>query len=390
MNTTFANLAPQELPTVSKSSTRSTLRQFVSGRLSPATVRVWWWVAGIMTFHMLSQLPQLILFQLDRPQRPSWIVILLRYGLAWFSWVLVSPLVFWFGRLFPIARKNLIRNLLIHLVWSSVTGSLAILLFYLSFALISPEASWRFLSATFALPGLLEAMTNNALFYTIVLGIHQANLYFSVYQDREFRLQQAQLLILKSQLQPHFLFNTLNTISAHMYSNVEKADVMITHLGDFLRSTLRDLGDQEVPLRRELETLNSYLQIELMRFDDRLKLELEVDPAVMNARVPNLILQPLVENAIKHGIAPYTLDGHIGIKAQRVDGQLWLQVRDSGPGTAQVEASESIGIGLANTRARLEHLYGSEYQFELTNEMGRGAAVDIKIPYKEFDDSNSL
>jgi two-component system, LytTR family, sensor kinase len=365
-------------------------RQFVSRRWSPATIRVWWWILGIWTFHMFSQIPQLILFQLERPQRSSWAIIFFRYLLSWFSWLLVSPLVFWFGRLFPIGRRHLIRNLLIHLAWSWVVGTIAILVFCASLALISPAASWRFLSSMFALPELLRAITHSTFFYTVVLGIHQANLYFSVYQDREFRLRQAQLLLLKSQLQPHFLFNTLNTISAHMYSNVEKADVMITHLGDFLRSTLKDLGDQEVTLRRELETLNSYLQIELMRFDNRLKLNLEVDPAVMNARVPNLILQPLVENAIKHGIAPFTLEGQIEIKARRTDNRLWLQVHDSGPGMSQVQTSESVGIGLANTRARLEHLYGNEYQFELRNELGHGVTVDIRIPYKEIHDDDGL
>jgi two-component system LytT family sensor kinase len=388
MNSSFSKRAPSEFSTFSKQDVRSRFRHFTSG-LSPGTIHAWWWVLGILSFQMLSEIPQLIFYHLERPQRPSWAMILLRYLLAWFTWVLVTPLIFWFGRLFPIGRKNLIRNLLIHLVWSWITGTIATLLFYLSFSLFSPAASWRFLSSIFRFPELLRLMTNRTLFYTVVLGIHQANIYFSVYQDREFRLQQAQLQILKTQLQPHFLFNTLHTISAHMYSNVEKADLMITHLGDFLRSTLRDLGDQEVTLRHDLETLNSYLQIELMRFDNRLKLEMEVDPAVMNARVPNLILQPLVENAIRHGIAPYTLDGYIGIRAQRIDDQLWLQVRDSGPGISQVEASEKIGIGLANTRARLEHLYAGQYRFELRKEIAGGFAVDIRIPYREFSDQSS-
>ena len=354
-------------------------------KFSRWTLRAWWWVLGILTFHMLSQLPQLILFQMERSQRPSWSLILIRYLLAWFSWVLVAPLVFWFGRLFPIGRKNLFRNLLIHLGWSVVTGFLTTLVFYLSLSLFSPTLSGRFLASLFHLPKLLDAITNNSFFYTVVLGIHQANIYFSVYQDRELRLQQAKLQILKSQLQPHFLFNTLHTISAHMYSDVKKADLMITYLGDFLRSTLRDLGDQEVTLRHELDTLYSYLQIELMRFDNRLKLEMDIDPAVMNARVPNLMLQPLVENAIKHGIAPYTLDGCLGIAAHRTDDKLWLQVRDSGPGISKDEAPEKAGIGLANTRARLEHLYGNEYQLELNNEPAGGFTVDIRIPYREFD-----
>src|SRR5262249_40591374 len=184
----------------------------------------------------------------------------------------------------------------------------------------------------------------------------------------EARLAQAQLQALKMQLHPHFLFNTLHAISALMRKDVEEADRMITRLSDLLRLTLENVGAQEATLRQELEILGRYLEIEQRRFGDRLQVKMEIEPETLDARAPNLILQPLVENAIRHGIAPRSAPGLIEIRASRAGDKLELQVRDNGVGLP-TDHREPIkeGVGLANTRARLEQLYGAAYRFEVNN-----------------------
>jgi LytS/YehU family sensor histidine kinase len=169
-----------------------------------------------------------------------------------------------------------------------------------------------------------------------------------------------------------------------MHEDVETADRMVVYLGDFLRTTLTDVGGQEVSLKRELEMLNNYLQIERVRFQDRLQVHMDIEPEALDACVPNLILQPLVENAIKHGIAPFSLDGRIDIRAQRENGMLRIQVCDDGPGISDERRVPAEGVGLANTRARLQHLYGAAHRLELKNVSGAGFVVDLKLPFREF------
>jgi sensor histidine kinase YesM len=160
---------------------------------------------------------------------------------------------------------------------------------------------------------------------------------------------------------------------------------MLARLGDFLRLTLSDSGVQETSLHRELEFLKSYLEIEQFRFEDRLSVSMEIDPQSLDARVPNLILQPIVENAIKHGVAPRESGGHITIRAMRYAAVLYLQVRDDGPGLhPQRSVGElfDVGVGLSNTKDRLQNLYGHDYRFELENAPHGGLIVTLEIPFK--------
>jgi LytS/YehU family sensor histidine kinase len=188
------------------------------------------------------------------------------------------------------------------------------------------------------------------------------------------------------QLHPHFLFNALHSISALVHTDPDAADKMIARLGDFLRLTLETSAAQEVPLRQEIEFLNCYLEIERIRFGERLTTRLDVDPQVLNCRVPNLILQPIVENAIRHGVAPRSAPGHVEISAAGVGGVLRLQVKDNGHGLPESTAAASRGsqqqggVGLSNTRARLQQLYGTSYRFELANSPAGGAVVTLEIP----------
>jgi LytS/YehU family sensor histidine kinase len=229
---------------------------------------------------------------------------------------------------------------------------------------------------------LLRRLPVLLLTYLVIVLNLVALDYYRKYRDREYRLVQAQLQALKAQLQPHFLFNTLNSISTLMHEDVEAADRMVVSLGDLLRATLSEVGGQEVTLRRELEVLDLYLRIQLIRFQDRLRVNRDVDPRALDACVPNLVLQPLVENAIKHGIAPHSVDGVIDISARVEGATLVLSVRDDGPGLQQAGRETAEGVGLSNTRARLERLYGAAQGMKYGNASAGGFEVELRIPFR--------
>ena len=213
--------------------------------------------------------------------------------------------------------------------------------------------------------------------------------YYRKYRDRELRasklaaqLAEAQLTVLKMQLDPHFLFNTLHAVSSLMHEDLEAVDEMITRLSDLLRLSLENVNDQEVTLKREMEFLQGYVEIQRTRFRDRLTVHMDIDPVAFDAMVPNMILQPLVENAVTHGIAPRSTAGEIRIRARRADGLLRLEVIDNGKGLADDLANLSNkGLGLANTRARLRQLYGGRYHFSLQRGTPEGVVVTLEIPY---------
>jgi LytS/YehU family sensor histidine kinase len=227
--------------------------------------------------------------------------------------------------------------------------------------------------------------------YWAILGIRQSLEYYRKLRERELQatrlqgqLAQAQLQVLKMQLHPHFLFNTLNTISALIHQNVDVADRMIARLGEMLRVTLENSGTQEVPLYQEVDFIQAYLEIEKARLGDRLAVTFNIDPEVSGALVPNLILQPLVENAVRHGIAPYSRPGRIDLNARRAADNLFVEIKDNGPGPAPSKKSSTrTGLGLANTRARLEQLYPALHRLEISNGANNGFAVTLLIPFHE-------
>jgi signal transduction histidine kinase len=198
----------------------------------------------------------------------------------------------------------------------------------------------------------------------------------------ELQLARSQLQVLKMQLDPHFLFNTFNAIAALMHRDAAAADRMLTRLSELLRITLARAGDQEVTLREELEFLRLYLEIQLSRFGDRLAVDWRVDPGAEGAAVPHLLLQPLVENAVQHGIAQVRGPGRIGITARRQGGQLVLEVTDTGPGLAEDWTPRPGGVGLSNTHARLEQMYGEDHSLEMYTRDEGGTAVVIALPYR--------
>ena len=200
-------------------------------------------------------------------------------------------------------------------------------------------------------------------------------------EQLEARLARAQLQSLRLQLHPHFLFNTLNTINALIGTDRRAAERVISGLSELLRMSLSSASEQEVTLARELELLAHYIEIQQIRFQDRLTVRFQIDPEARSALVPNLMLQPLVENAIRHGIAPRAAPGHVLVTARRRDERLELRVVDDGVGEA-AGAEHRDGVGLGNTRARLLSLYGADHRFEAGTPETGGFAVTLEIPYR--------
>ncbi|HEX7318170.1 MAG TPA: histidine kinase [Pyrinomonadaceae bacterium] len=339
-----------------------------------------WTLCGVL-LEASGYLPAFILGR--APALPWWKYF--QWGVTQlYIWWALTPLVALLVRRFPLERERPARSLAAYVTAGAViipAWTAAFTLLY--WALDGPGAPESFAK----LPSmwwveLLRRLPILLLTYLVILLNLVALDYYRKYRDREYRLMQAQLQALKAQLQPHFLFNTLNSISALMHEDVEAADRMVVSLGDLLRATLSEVGGQEITLRRELEVLDLYLRIQLIRFQDRLKVNTDVDPAALDACVPNLVLQPLVENAIKHGIAPHSVDGRIDIGARREGSSLILTVRDDGPGLSNEQDETTEGVGLSNTRARLERLYGAAQSLRYGNAARGGFEVELRIPLR--------
>ncbi len=199
--------------------------------------------------------------------------------------------------------------------------------------------------------------------------------------ELERLLGEARLDALRTQLHPHFMFNALNAISAHVERDPRTARWMLEHLGSLLRMSLEHAREQEISLERELTFISCYIDLQNVRFEDRISLTTDVEPDVRSALVPSLILQPLVENAVRHGIASGASTGHIQIRARRDADSLRLTVKDDGPGLpADWDADHGFGVGLSNTRERLERLYGNNQRFEITGPPAGGVEVTLTLP----------
>jgi signal transduction histidine kinase len=306
----------------------------------------------------------------------------------WYVWALLSLPIVWFARRFPIHRRNCAKLLVIH-----TTASVVVCVLYV----LARAAVGQLQGPLVGLPASFGATVEklflknslfNLLVYWVIVAVSHAFDYYRKFHEREWRtsdlerrLAQARLMALQMQLNPHFLFNTLHTISALMHKDVEAADTMITRLSELLRLTLETTDANEVTLRRELDFLRRYLEIEQTRFGERLTVRLQVEPDTLDGLVPNLILQPLVENAIRHGVEPHARPGVIELHARRHQHQLQVQVCDNGSGLATEQQLEE-GIGLANTRARLEQLYGRAHEFSLGQAPGGGLCVTLRLPFR--------
>jgi len=229
------------------------------------------------------------------------------------------------------------------------------------------------------------------LIYLLTMSVSVAFAHSRKSQERErraieleARLAQAKLQALRMQINPHFLFNTLNAISTLVHTSPHTADEMITDLSELFRASLESSDDQEITLSRELVLLQRYLAIEQLRFGQRLQVEQNIDPEIIEALVPTLILQPIVENAIRHGIEPQASVGRIAVNVGRDGNQIKLSVSDNGkkPFDLAIVANKQPGIGLANTQARLQQLYGEEQSFSIGDGKLGGWTVEINIPLR--------
>lgn len=320
--------------------------------------------------------------------------ILLYQLLYWNLWTFLTPLVLWLGQRYPVERSLWKRNLPLHML--SFIGIMCVhsLAAAYLFRTLQPFGKQRPISFLMQWKGRLLGNSSFAIIiYGGILGAGYAVDYYRKYREREIQasqlkaqLIQAQLQSLRMQLQPHFLFNTLNGIAGLVRNQENKAAVdMISGLSQLLRHALANSERQEVTLREELDFLELYLDIEQMRFSDRLTVEMKIDPDTLEALVPNLILQPLAENAIRHGIARRVSAGTVRISARIHNGVLQITIEDDGPGLTAAAAPEGSGIGLNNTRDRLDRLYGDEYEFAVRNREPRGVEVTLVIPLR-FDE----
>jgi two-component system LytT family sensor kinase len=314
--------------------------------------------------------------------------------LTWGAWAPLTPAMIWLARKFSLVGETWKRSLAVHLPAFLLMSALhsaaatAVTLWIKPFDNMgeSPKEFWpRFLGR------MTGSFASDMLIYGAVVGCFYAFDYYRKYREREFvatrleaQLAQAQLDSLRMQLHPHFLFNTLNSIVGLVRDNKNNAAVsMLVGLSDLLRHTLEYSSRHEVELREEINFINLYLSIQEMRFSDRLRIELDIDPRTTKALVPNLILQPLTENALRHGFAGSTDSGLVGINSVVEDGRLRLTVYDDGAGLPDDwQMKGSTGIGLANTAARLQQLYDVDHEFDIRNRDGGGVEVVIVMPLR--------
>ncbi|MCZ6758992.1 MAG: histidine kinase [Gemmatimonadetes bacterium] len=306
-------------------------------------------------------------------------------------WGILIPVVVMGAKRFPLSRENLVTRIPAHLCASVVTALAALGLLYVS----DLALHW---SQALGAPGTLLSHPRfrygfsiypGIMIYWVVVSITQAMSYYDRFRERELaasrletRLAKSKLEALKMELDPHFLFNTLNSISVLMKRDVATADKMLSNLSGLLRYVVQGRETHEVTLEEELNFLKRYLDIQKIRFSDRLTVEYSVDNDVLDALLPNLILQPIIENSIVHGITQVPGDGRITFCATKKGEKLMIQVTDNGPGLGLRKSDGSGGIGVANTRARLEQMYGVHQRFELETREEGGARVSIEIPYK--------
>jgi signal transduction histidine kinase len=322
----------------------------------------------------------------------------------------LTPLVFALAVRYPLQRGNWVKRSLLHLA-----AGIVFTLVHISLRAATPYGYWdpasrQWTSAiwdshahAFRAPWVvLRSMFLGSVvddvtgaYVPIVLVAHAVS-YYRRFRERELRatqlegqLAKAHLQRLKSQLQPHFLFNTMHSISALMLTDVNAADRMMCRLSDLLRISLETADTQITTLNRELEFVTCYLEIEKVRFEERMKVIFDIAPETLDAQVPHLLLQPLVDNAVKHGISKLSVGGEIRITVRRQDNELQLQIKDNGPGVRKTGTLATTGRGLRITRERLESLYGQKQSLELVSPPEGGVTIRVCIPFRLQSDERT-
>ncbi len=357
----------------------------------PAGLRIGWRIAALVWLvpALLSATTSYAFTRITGNPVSFWNALVINIPI-WYFWAFATPAIFWLGRRARIGWPVSPAAALLHIA-TSVLAALIDVVFGMSVAVLLGAASLGDHVFQRYLINFMSWLLTGVLTYWTVLGAGYALDFDRKYQRQRLRssqlgaeLAKAQLSALRSQIHPHFLFNTLNTaVSLVRVDRTDTAVRVLTSLSDILRRLLRNATDQEITLREELAFLNAYIAIEKIRFPDRLRVNIAVHDDLMDALVPNLVLQPLVENAIRYGIGRRIGTGRIDISAQQRHDHLVLQVCDDGPGLpGEFAPGLQGGVGLANTQARLHHMYGSLHEFVLGNVASGGAEVTIAIPFR--------
>jgi hypothetical protein len=335
-------------------------------------------------------------------QNKTWVDVFWIELVYWSSWAILSLIVFWWCRILyegphTLARyipglllgaigASLLQPVIDQTLWFTRVG----VQHWLSIPMESPGPFVPALGAA----ALRQCGSNPIIFTTVAFAWHAYRYSRDLREKQlravelESRLRDAQLHALRSQLNPHFLFNVLHSIAELVHEDPNLAEQLILRLGELLRKALTSSGQHEVSLAEELEFIKAYLDIEQMRLGDRLRIEWDIADDALNVMVPTLILQPLVENAIQHGIAVLDRPGELRIRAARNNGCLHLQVRDTGSGLDPQNGAAG-GIGLSNTKARLRTLFGNRHRFELVNDHGLTVNLEIPIATPASDDATT-
>jgi len=318
-------------------------------------------------------------------QNPKWSNALIGAFVVWWSWALLTPLIVGIARRVPISAK---RPLVAAI---QLPASIAIAVLHaLIVSTITPQFYWR--PSIAPIRDMFRGRLSSALAFDMVVYFLIAAVVYLVQYAAEARrremaaahlsatLARTQLQALQAQLQPHFLFNTLNSILALIHDDPAKATLMIRRLSDLLRYCLATSNVPQVPLSDEVDFAKAYLDIQKIRFEDRLEISFDVDDSELGSLVPSFILQPLIENAVKFALADDHRVARIGVSAQRTDGRITLTVTDNGPGMRVADLDQSAGVGVRTTRERLRRLYGENQTMAFDKTSGGGTTVVISIP----------
>lgn len=256
-----------------------------------------------------------------------------------------------------------------------------------------PNRTWRGVALS-----IFGAIDFGFMNYTLIAAAHHAVAYLNRWRNSEVQserlaksLAEARLQSLQMQLEPHFLFNSLQSISQLVHEDPDAADRMLALLGDMLRTTLQRRGDQEIPLQEELRFLHQYVDVQDVRFRNRLQVRWSVDPAVVDAAIPPMLLQPLIENAFRHGLNGFRSQDILEIRCARENGRLNIEIADNGPGAPPAsDDSQPAGIGLKNVAERLECYYGADQSFQYGNAKTGGFRVVLQIPFRLHENLSSI
>ena len=350
----------------------------------------WKWIAAIWLAFGLFDATQTVLVMRSEGMRHAWSRLFFTMAVAWLPWAVATPFVLYLGQRFPPVRLRPLSTWAVHLAFCGAIGlTFAAWMAGLEFLLNPYAVATRHPFLHVWLDRFYNGLLAVLLLYGTILIVNHVLEFrerLAQQQTETARLNEllsrTQLAALRQQIEPHFLFNTLNAVAGLVREGRNDAAVsMIAGLSDFLRRVLEESTRQQVRLEEEVDFAQKYLDIQKVRFAERLQLSVDVPADLVSAQVPSLILQPMVENAVKHGIAKRAQGGAIRIAASRENGTLTLSVSNDGPSLPADWATNTAGIGISNVRTRLKSLYGESFELNIGNREEGGVRVSVSLPF---------